>query len=83
MADLSSYIKNVTDQEIKVLLLKLKNEMRKEDARGSRYSRYWPRWEQKQRQQRQPCAKRHNLFSCVINRARKKPHEKHTDDKPD
>ncbi len=32
MADLSSYIKNVTDQEIKVLLLKLKNEMRKEDV---------------------------------------------------
>jgi len=32
MADLSSYIKNVTDQEIKVLLLKLKNEVRKEDV---------------------------------------------------
>ncbi len=32
MDDLSSYIKNVTDQEIKVLLLKLKNEMRKEDV---------------------------------------------------
>ncbi len=32
MADLSSYIKDVTDQEIKVLLLKLKNEMRKEDV---------------------------------------------------
>lgn len=32
MADLSSYIKNVTDQEIKVLLLKLKNETRKEDV---------------------------------------------------
>ena len=32
MADLSSYIKDVTDQKIKVLLLKLKNEMRKEDV---------------------------------------------------
>ena len=32
MADLSSYIKDVTDQEIKVLLLKLKNEMRNEDV---------------------------------------------------
>ncbi len=32
MADFSLYIKNVTDQEIKVLLLKLKNEMRKEDV---------------------------------------------------
>lgn len=32
MADLSSYIKDVTDQEIKVLLLKLKNETRKEDV---------------------------------------------------
>ena len=32
MADLSSYIKDVTDQEIKVLLLKLKNEVRKEDV---------------------------------------------------
>ena len=32
MADLSSYIKDLTDQEIKVLLLKLKNEMRKEDV---------------------------------------------------
>ena len=32
MADLSSYIKDITDQEIKVLLLKLKNEMRKEDV---------------------------------------------------
>lgn len=31
-ADLSSYIKNVTDQEMKVLLLKLKNEIRKEDV---------------------------------------------------
>ena len=31
-ADLSSYIKNVTDQEMKVLLLKLKNETRKEDV---------------------------------------------------
>ena len=30
--DLSSYIKNVTDQEMKVLLLKLKNETRKEDV---------------------------------------------------
>ena len=32
MTDLSSYIKDVTDQEIKVLLLKLKNETRKEDV---------------------------------------------------
>ncbi len=32
MNNLSSYIKDVTDQEIKVLLLKLKNEMKKEDA---------------------------------------------------
>ena len=32
MADLSAYVKDVTDQEIKVLLLKLKNEMRKEDV---------------------------------------------------
>ena len=32
MAGLSSYVKNITDQEIKVLLLKLKNEMRKEDV---------------------------------------------------
>ena len=32
MAALSSYIKDVTDQEIKVLLLKLKNEIRKEDV---------------------------------------------------
>ncbi|MXZ12820.1 MAG: hypothetical protein F4Y78_02225 [Candidatus Dadabacteria bacterium] len=32
MTDFSSYIKDVTDQEIKVLLLKLKNEMRKEDV---------------------------------------------------
>ena len=32
MADFSSYIKDVTDQEIKVLLLKLKNEVRKEDV---------------------------------------------------
>ena len=31
-ADLGSYIKNVTDQEMKVLLLKLKNEIRKEDV---------------------------------------------------
>lgn len=31
-ADMSSYIKNVTDQEMKVLLLKLKNETRKEDV---------------------------------------------------
>ena len=31
-ADLSSYIKNVTDQEMKVLLLKLKNEIKKEDV---------------------------------------------------
>lgn len=31
-ADLSSYIKSVTDQEMKVLLLKLKNEIRKEDV---------------------------------------------------
>ena len=31
-ADLSSYVKNVTDQEMKVLLLKLKNEIRKEDV---------------------------------------------------
>ena len=30
-ANLSAYVKEVTDQEIKVLLLKLKNEMRKED----------------------------------------------------
>ena len=43
MDDLSSYIKNVTDQEIKVLLLKLKNEMRKKTSRGSRYSRCWPK----------------------------------------
>ena len=32
MAGLSSYIKEVTDQEIKVLLLKLKNETMKEDV---------------------------------------------------
>lgn len=32
MAGLSSYIKDVTDQEIKVLLLKLKNETMKEDV---------------------------------------------------
>ena len=32
MTDFSSYIKDITDQEIKVLLLKLKNEMRKEDV---------------------------------------------------
>ncbi len=32
MAALSSYVKDVTDQEIKVLLLKLKNEIRKEDV---------------------------------------------------
>jgi len=32
MAALSSYVKGVTDQEIKVLLLKLKNEIRKEDV---------------------------------------------------
>ncbi|MCY3826187.1 MAG: hypothetical protein OXG10_02240 [Candidatus Dadabacteria bacterium] len=32
MAALSSYVKGVTDQEIKVLILKLKNEIRKEDV---------------------------------------------------
>lgn len=32
MAGLSAYIKDLTDQEIKVLLLKLKNELRKEDV---------------------------------------------------
>lgn len=32
MSDLSSYIKNLTNQEIKVLLLKLKNEIGKEDV---------------------------------------------------
>ncbi len=32
LGDLGSYIKTVTDQEIKVLLLKLKNEARKEDV---------------------------------------------------
>ena len=32
MAGLSTYVKDVTDQEIKVLVLKLKNEMRKEDV---------------------------------------------------
>lgn len=32
MAALSAYVKDVTDQEIKVLLLKLKNEIRKEDV---------------------------------------------------
>lgn len=32
MAGLSAYVKDVTDQEIKVLLLKLKNEVRKEDV---------------------------------------------------
>ena len=32
MSDLSSYIKDLTDQEIKVLLLKLKNEVGKEDV---------------------------------------------------
>ncbi len=32
MAALSSYVKSVTDQEIKVLILKLKNEIRKEDV---------------------------------------------------
>ena len=32
MAALSSYVKEVTDQDIKVLLLKLKNEIRKEDV---------------------------------------------------
>ena len=32
MSDLSSYIKDLTNQEIKVLLLKLKNEVRKEDV---------------------------------------------------
>ena len=32
MSDLSSYIKNLANQEIKVLLLKLKNEIRKEDV---------------------------------------------------
>lgn len=31
-ADLGSYIKSVSDQEAKVLLLKLKNEIKKEDA---------------------------------------------------
>jgi len=31
MAALSSYVKDLTDQEIKVLILKLKNEIRKED----------------------------------------------------
>ena len=32
MSDLSSYIKTLTNQEMKVLLLKLKNEIRKEDV---------------------------------------------------
>ena len=32
MAGLSAYIKDVTDQEIKVLLLKLKNEIAKEEV---------------------------------------------------
>ena len=32
MAALSSYVKGVTDREIKVLILKLKNEIRKEDV---------------------------------------------------
>lgn len=32
MAALSAYVKDVTDQEIKVLILKLKNEIRKEDV---------------------------------------------------
>lgn len=32
MDALSSYVKDVTDQEVKVLLLKLKNEIRKEDV---------------------------------------------------
>lgn len=32
MDALSSYVKGVTDQEIKVLILKLKNEIRKEDV---------------------------------------------------
>lgn len=32
MAALSAYVKDVTDQELKVLLLKLKNEIRKEDV---------------------------------------------------
>ena len=32
MDALSSYVKEVADQEIKVLLLKLKNEIRKEDV---------------------------------------------------
>ncbi len=32
MDALSSYVKDLTDQEIKVLLLKLKNEIRKEDV---------------------------------------------------
>ncbi len=32
MAALSSYVKDLTDQEIKVLILKLKNEIRKEDV---------------------------------------------------
>ena len=31
LKNLSDYIKELTDQEIKVLLLKLKNEMKKED----------------------------------------------------
>lgn len=32
MAALSAYVKDVTDQEMKVLILKLKNEIRKEDV---------------------------------------------------
>ncbi len=32
MDDLSAYVKDLADQEIKVLILKLKNEMRKEDV---------------------------------------------------
>ena len=32
MAALSSYVKDLGDQEVKVLLLKLKNEIRKEDV---------------------------------------------------
>jgi hypothetical protein len=32
MDGLSAYVKDLADQEIKVLILKLKNEMRKEDV---------------------------------------------------
>lgn len=32
MIALSSYVKGVTDQKVKVLILKLKNEIRKEDV---------------------------------------------------